>query len=158
MLFRVHFMGTFLHCGLPRWCSGKQSACHSRRLQRHGFDPWLWKIPWSRKWQPTPVFLPGESPWTEEPGWLQSMGSQTVGQNWTTKHSIVWVKFLKNGVYKTISYHFKTAWILRQKMVKSLFIILMRHCSFKYKESRGKYTINHFEVQVDLNRWGKNYV
>ena len=25
-----------------------------------GFDPWLGKIPWSRKWQPTPVFLPGE--------------------------------------------------------------------------------------------------
>lgn len=40
-------------------------------------------------------------------------------------------------------------------MVKSLFIVLMRHCSFKYKESRGKYIINHFEVQVDLNRWGK---
>ena len=26
-----------------------------------GFDPWVWKIPWRRKWQPTPVFLPGES-------------------------------------------------------------------------------------------------
>ena len=28
---------------------------------RPGFDPWVWKIPWRRKWQPTPVFLPGES-------------------------------------------------------------------------------------------------
>ena len=28
---------------------------------RCGFDPWVWKIPWSRKWQPTPVLLPGES-------------------------------------------------------------------------------------------------
>ena len=26
-----------------------------------GFDPWLRKIPWSREWQPTPVFLPGEA-------------------------------------------------------------------------------------------------
>ena len=26
-----------------------------------GFDPWVGKIPWRRKWQPTPVFLPGES-------------------------------------------------------------------------------------------------
>ena len=36
------------------------------------------KIPWRRKWQPTPVFLPGEFhiPWTEEPGRLQSMGLQ----------------------------------------------------------------------------------
>ena len=29
--------------------------------QRPGFDPWVGKIPWRRKWQPTPVFLPGES-------------------------------------------------------------------------------------------------
>ena len=27
---------------------------------RCGFDPWVGKIPWKRKWQPTPVFLPGE--------------------------------------------------------------------------------------------------
>jgi len=43
------------------------------------FDPWVGKIPWRRAWQPTPVFLPGESLWTEEPGGLQSMGSQRVG-------------------------------------------------------------------------------
>ena len=34
---------------------------------RPGFDPWVRKIPWKRAWQPTPVLLPGESPWTEEP-------------------------------------------------------------------------------------------
>ena len=28
--------------------------------KRPEFDPWIWKIPWSRKWQPTPVFLPGK--------------------------------------------------------------------------------------------------
>ena len=43
-----------------------------------GFDPWVGKIPWRRAWQPTPVFWPGESSWTEDPGRLQSMGSQTV--------------------------------------------------------------------------------
>ena len=40
------------------WPHGKESACQCRR---HGFDPWSRKIPWRRKWQPTPVFLPGES-------------------------------------------------------------------------------------------------
>ena len=30
-------------------------------------DPWVGKSPWKSAWQPTPVFLPGESPWTEEP-------------------------------------------------------------------------------------------
>ena len=39
-----------------------------------------------RKWQPTPVFLPGESPWTEVSGGLQSMGSQRVGHDCVTKH------------------------------------------------------------------------
>ena len=30
-------------------------------MRRPGFDPWVGKIPWRRKWQPTPVLLPGES-------------------------------------------------------------------------------------------------
>ena len=29
--------------------------------KRHGFNPWVGKIPWRKKWEPTPVFLPGES-------------------------------------------------------------------------------------------------
>ena len=34
----------------------------AQRLKRlPGFDTWVGKIPWRRKWQPTPVFLPGES-------------------------------------------------------------------------------------------------
>ena len=37
--------------------------------------------------QPAPVFLSGESPWTEEPGELQSMRSLKVRHNWATKHS-----------------------------------------------------------------------
>ena len=42
-------------------------------------ETWVGKIPWRRAWQPTLVFLPGESPCTEEPGGLQSTGSQRVG-------------------------------------------------------------------------------
>ena len=51
---------------------------------RPGFDPWVRRIPWRREWKPTLVFLPGESPWTEEPGGLQSMGPQRVGHKWAT--------------------------------------------------------------------------
>ena len=39
------------------------------RLKRRRFDAWVGKIPWRRKWQPTPVFLPGKIPWTAEPAW-----------------------------------------------------------------------------------------
>ena len=41
--------------------------------------PWVGKIPRRGVWQPTPIFLPGESPWTEEPGRLWCIGSQRVG-------------------------------------------------------------------------------
>ena len=44
--------------GFPDGAGGKESTCWCRR---RGFDPWVRKIPWRRKWQPTPVFLPGES-------------------------------------------------------------------------------------------------
>ena len=40
--------------------SGKES-CQCRRCKRCGFDPWVRKIPWRRKWQPTPIFLPRKS-------------------------------------------------------------------------------------------------
>ena len=53
------------HCvpyfGFPGWVSGKESACQCRRRRRHGFDPWVGKIPWRRKWQAASVFLPGKS-------------------------------------------------------------------------------------------------
>ena len=47
--------------GLPGGASGKEPACQCRRCKRHGFDPWVRKIPWRQAWQFTPVFLPGES-------------------------------------------------------------------------------------------------
>ena len=59
--------------GLPGWLSGKESPCQCRRCRRHMFDSWVGEIPWSRKQQCAPVFLPerfhgqrslvGHSPW-----------------------------------------------------------------------------------------------
>ena len=59
--------------GLPRWLGGKESAYQCRKHKRCEFNPCVRKIPWRRAWQPTLVFLPGESPRREEPGRLQSM-------------------------------------------------------------------------------------
>ena len=66
------------HRGFPGGARGKEPACQCRRCKRCRFDPWVWKIPWRRSWQPTPVFLSGESPRTEEPGELQR-----VRHNWS---------------------------------------------------------------------------
>ena len=59
--------------GFPGGATVKESACQCRRCKRYGFSPWLGKIPWRKKWQPTPVFfsvkshgqrnLAGCSPW-----------------------------------------------------------------------------------------------
>ena len=56
----VLFWGLWLkeNKGLPGWISGKESAW---QCQRCGFNPWVWKISWRRKWQFTAVFLPGKS-------------------------------------------------------------------------------------------------
>ena len=55
--------------GIPNLHS---SAREARGL---GFELWAGKIPWSKKWQPTPVFLPGKFR-GQEPGGLQFMGLQ----------------------------------------------------------------------------------
>ena len=47
--------------GFPGGASDKEPACHCRSNKRRRFDPWVGKIPRRRAWQPTPVFLPGES-------------------------------------------------------------------------------------------------
>ena len=54
MLFRFVY-------GFPGGASGQELACQCRRPKRQGFSPWVGNIPWRKAWQPTLVFLPGES-------------------------------------------------------------------------------------------------
>ena len=58
--FFLLVIGIYSH-GFPGGTTGKESARQCRRCKRCGFKPWMGKIPWRRKWQPTPVFLPRES-------------------------------------------------------------------------------------------------
>ena len=90
--------------GFPGGHSGEESTCQRMRLR---FDPWVKKIPWSRKWQPTPVSLAWrfhrqnsladcspQIPRAEEPGSLQSTGPQRGGHDWvrTHKEAVQWWK------------------------------------------------------------------
>ena len=95
--------------GLPWWLRWERIGL---QCGRPGFNPWLGKIPWRRAWQPTPVFSPGEPPWTKEPGRLQSMGLQRAGHNWVIKHThgIVGedlVTLLKIGYIKVCQHFFR---------------------------------------------------
>ena len=76
--------------GLPWWFSGKESAC---QCKRYGFNPWVGKNPWRRKWYLTPVFLSGKSHGQKEPGGLQSVGSQRV------RYDLVTVATTVTGVF-----------------------------------------------------------
>ena len=55
-----------------------QTVKNCLQCGRPGLDPWVGKMPWRRAWQPSPLFLPGEFPQTEEPGGLQSMGHKEL--------------------------------------------------------------------------------
>ena len=64
------------------WLSGQDSTCQCRRCRRRGFHPCVKKIPWRRKQQPTPVFLPGESYGQRGLVSQRSMGSHRVRSDW----------------------------------------------------------------------------
>ena len=54
-------VGNTVSTGLPRWYTDKESACNAGDASRQRSDPQVGKIPWRRAWQPTPVYVPGES-------------------------------------------------------------------------------------------------
>ena len=64
-MFSIIYLITLIK-GFSGGGSGKEPACQCRRHNRCRLDPSVRKIPWRRAWQTTPVFFPGESPWTLE--------------------------------------------------------------------------------------------
>ena len=76
--------------GFPGGSVVKNPPANAEDTGRHGFDPWVSKIPWSRKWQPTPVFLPGRGAWrTTVHGIAQSwtqLSKQVCMKNLQIKH------------------------------------------------------------------------
>ena len=66
---------------------------------RPGFDPWVGKIPWRRRWQLTPVFLPGKSH-----GWRSLAGSQRVRHDWATNTFIFSDILVKAMVFPVVMY------------------------------------------------------
>ena len=71
----------------PRWHRSKESAYQCLRCKRQGFDPWVGKIPRRRKWQPTPVFLPGKSHGQKSLGGYSPRGLKELGRTVHTTHT-----------------------------------------------------------------------
>ena len=75
--------------GFPGDSDTNESACNAGNP---GFNPWVRKIPWRRKWQPTPVFLPGESHGQRSLAGYSPWGPKRVQHNLATKQQqgIIW--------------------------------------------------------------------
>ena len=67
--------------GLPRWLRGKESTCQYRRCRRLWARPQGWEELLEKEVATRSSVLAWKIPWTEEPGGLQAMGSQSVGHD-----------------------------------------------------------------------------
>ena len=71
--------------GFLQWLKGEESSCQCRRCRRCAFYPLVRKIPWRRKWQPTPVFLPGKSHGQRSLSGYSPWDHKRVGHGLSTK-------------------------------------------------------------------------
>ena len=90
-LWSIHLDHSRLPQHFPGGAGGKESTCQCRRCKRHGFDPWVGEIPLEMGMATHSSIFAQKTLWTEEPGGLQSMGSQRVGHDLSTRMS-VWLK------------------------------------------------------------------
>ena len=98
----VMFVFPVIKTGLPRWLSGKEPTYQHRR---HIFNPWVRKIPQRRKWQPTPVFLPGKYHGQRSLAGLQSMGSQKESETIERLNNNNIIKVTCDGRYARDALH-----------------------------------------------------
>ena len=79
-LFLSNYIFVYVKKGFPRCLSGKESAHRCKRCKTHRFDPWDGKIPWRRKWQPTPIFFPGK--FHGQRAWWATVHGVAKSQRW----------------------------------------------------------------------------
>ena len=80
-----------IYLSIKTWCLSQSLSrwricLQCRRHRRHGLHPWIGKIPWRRKWESTPVFLPGESHGQRSLVGYSSKGLKKSDVDWAQKH------------------------------------------------------------------------
>ena len=88
--------------GLPWWLSSTESACKCRRCR---FNPWVRKIPWRRRWQPTVVFLPGKSHGQRSRAGYSPWGCKKLDTTTKARYTDSFVSFL-TSIFVTIAKYF----------------------------------------------------
>ena len=77
---------SIFHIGLAWWLSSKEFTCQCRRCR---FSPWVRKIPWRMKWQPTSIFLPGEYHEQRNLADYSQWGCKRVRHDWAIKQQLL---------------------------------------------------------------------
>ena len=123
--------------------SNREPACHCR-YKRHGFDPWVRNIPWTRKWQSTPVFLPGESYRQRSLKGYILWGCKRVGHDWS---NLAWCTYIidSSGMNCVI-----TKWIWKN-------IIIFCSCLWVSIFEQKKKQIQNLSSQNNLVTSGQVY-
>ena len=118
----------------------KNPPANARDIRDMGLIPGSERFSWRRAWQPTPVFLPGESPWTAEPGCLQSKGSQRVGHDWSDLACTYIYNGLLFNLKKEGNFIYTTTWIkqLIIKGVANTFFWINCQCESKREKVKKK--------------------
>ena len=90
--------------------SGRESNCQCRSC---GFNPWVGKIPWRRKWQPSPVFLPGESHEQRSLAGYSPWGHKQIAlSQWALTHAQKKINsFQMLNCWATVLVTMKTVWV-----------------------------------------------
>ena len=92
LLLSRSVMSISLH---PWWLRDKESTCQYRK---HGFDPWITEIPYRKKWQPTPVSLPGKPH-----GKRSLMGYRLLVKRHITQSLKFWIRKEKKKMFTEVS-------------------------------------------------------
>ena len=106
--------------GLPSGSVHEESACQWRR---RGFDPWIGKIPWRRAWQPTPVFLPGESHRHRSLVGYSPWGGKESDTTGATEHAQKPVPQLLTVLLQPMNAQIAVSWVFRILNICSIFSI-----------------------------------
>ena len=118
-------------------------VCQCRRLKRYRFNPWVRKIPWNRKWQPTPVFSPGK--FHVQQVWLATV--HEVTKSWT---------LLSDWAHTT-----KRKWLflsllipVKGKGMKGLIYLFIKKTNLENKKMWGSWKIS-FKVTLsqEIKLW-----
>ena len=151
--------------GLPRWLSGKESVCQCRETQGMQVCSLGQDDPWRKKWQPTQISLLGKSPWTVEPGRLQSTGFQS--RTWLSDKR-VWqfdidIHYERISLIKLIntsitshSYSFFGEMIILDKRTihQSMNNFFFPHHQVRWNREAYQYTLRRSFKNNFQNAWG----